>query len=461
MDPQSKNRLIPTACPVPFDSNLPSTVTSDSKLEEESSNISPPSRKHRETIGICFETILPSCSGQSPSRAATASPLKVKTPEKMYQPLDKSRRPSPSLKSHSPSYSTGTLTDAEHIYNITDVSPNKRNPKRKLLFQEETPRKKKMKHIITEQKRTIKNKEQVLRRMKGKVKHLKELSKLDTMFDSFQFPSVHSKTTARMQCKTTHRTWINDERNLALLTFYKLPATYEFLRRQGIILPAPSTIRHWIGVSKFPPGFSKLYISQMKIKFQEYSINEKCCVLCFDEMSIAENLEYSKEMDYIEGYEDLGQLGRSMRTAKYALVFLARGLYSSWKLPIAYFLSHTGIKGKELSQLIVHTLEKLFEVNLIPKICVCDQGATNRSALSILGVNKDNPCFSIEDKVIYAIYDVPHLIKSLRNNMLNGTFIIGNKQISFNDIITVYNIDKNNEKARALLKLTDAHIIIS
>lgn len=61
-------------------------------------------------------------------------------------------------------------------------------------------------------------------------------------------------------------------------------------------------------------------------------------------MSIKEFLEYSKDFDFIKGFEDLGKYGRSRNTANSCLVFMARGIYSFWKIPIAYFLAHSAVK---------------------------------------------------------------------------------------------------------------------
>lgn len=100
----------------------------------------------------------------------------------------------------------------------------------------------------------------------------------------------------------------------------------------------------------------------------------------------------------------------------------------------------------------------MFEGNLNGKVTICDQGASNRSALTHLGVTKKNPQFRVHNKIIFALYDAPHPLKSIPNNILNGDFILDNKTISFLGIIRVYNIDKNNGKSRALPKLTNAHI---
>lgn len=58
-------------------------------------------------------------------------------------------------------------------------------------------------------------------------------------------------------------------------------------------------------------------------------------------MVITEHLEYSKSLDLIEGYEDLGHLKKTGRTSKRALVFMARGEYSSSTV-IGYFFFNFG-----------------------------------------------------------------------------------------------------------------------
>jgi len=60
-------------------------------------------------------------------------------------------------------------------------------------------------------------------------------------------------------------------------------------------------------------------------------------------MYIKEFIEYSKEFDFVEGFEDLGHYGRTNKSANCVLVFMARGIYSPWKFPIAYFLAHSGV----------------------------------------------------------------------------------------------------------------------
>lgn len=53
--------------------------------------------------------------------------------------------------------------------------------------------------------------------------------------------------------------------------------------------------------------------------------NEKLCVICFDELQIRSNLEYSKHLELVEDYEELG---RCRKIEKKGTVFLVHGLFA-------------------------------------------------------------------------------------------------------------------------------------
>lgn len=72
--------------------------------------------------------------------------------------------------------------------------------------------------------------------------------------------------------------------NFTLVLYYKSPAAYKFLRAQNVKLPSPSTIRKWMGSSKFKPGFNLRFLEHIKRKFENRCDRERAAVLCFDEI---------------------------------------------------------------------------------------------------------------------------------------------------------------------------------
>jgi len=182
---------------------------------------------------------------------------------------------------------------------------------------------------------------------------------------------------------------------------------------------------------------------------------ERYCTLVFDEMKIKHFLEYSKYLDLVEGYEDLGPLGRSNKLADQAMVFLIRGLYASWKLPISYFFTSTSVKHTDLSILLMDVIEKLIDCGFIVTAMICDQGKNNVAALiKDLKMTKDKPFVKVKGRKIFSIFDVPHIFKNLRKNFKSNNFIYKGKEASFKDLRDVYEIDKNSGTSRSILRIT-------
>lgn len=241
--------------------------------------------------------------------------------------------------------------------------------------------------------------------------------------------------------------WSITEKKLALSLYYKSPSAYKYMRKNGIILPAESTIRRWLKSIEYLPGFVRGYLQQIKLKVSSMSYSDRKCIILHDEVSIMKLTEYNKALDMIEGFEDLGPLGRSCKYAKHALVVMVRGLYKNWKFPLCYFLPNNGVSGNDLNILMKKSVEHILNIGLLPKAIVCDQGTQNQKLFSLLGGTASNPITTIHSEKIYLIYDIPHLIKSLRNNLLTGDIQVQNKIISFQDIIKAYEIDSKSVKA--------------
>ncbi|KAF0704226.1 Transposable element P transposase, partial [Aphis craccivora] len=319
---------------------------------------------------------------------------------------------------------------------------------------------KKMKKKMEYKQKLIMYKNTTITKLRKNLKNSRILFKTKNVLNSLNFPSIDSKTLVKMQIRhrICKKPWTNQEQNFSLRLYYKSPSAYKYLRSLQISLPGLTTIKRWIGASKFKPGFNSGLFKQIKMKVDSMTHEETFCTLIFDEMKIKRFLEYSKVLDAVEGYEDLGTFGRSSAMASQAMVFMIRGIYSPWKLPISYFLSSTSMKATTLSELILEQINLLISCKLHVTAIICDQGPNNRSALTKLGFTKENPYIQVNGNKIFAMYDVPHLIKNVRNNLLTSDIIFKNNRVSFQDIKKTYNIDKHSPTSRTLLKITDCHI---
>lgn len=240
--------------------------------------------------------------------------LKVKTPRKVYKKkcIDLPIREGPS-----PSTSSVDLPlPAKHILKRRRIfEDNKDECEIKLL--------KKQVEVLQQ-----KNKEQKTKIRRLSIKGNKKNKKKMIFFESLSFSSKAAKTMAEMQLRNikSKRKWTKAEKDLCLSIYYKSPATYIHMRRQGVVLAAPSTIRMWLGQTNCLPGLQKDLFHNIEHHFKYASIKDRSCVIAFDEMSIMKSLEYSKKHDQIEGFQDFGRGERTPATANYVLVFLVRGL---------------------------------------------------------------------------------------------------------------------------------------
>lgn len=137
---------------------------------------------------------------------------------------------------------------------------------------------------------------------------------------------------------------------------------------------------------------------------------------------------------------------------------MVRGLIHSWKIAVAYYISAGSIHGGALKSLLLNVISKLQSTGLNVRAVVSDQGSNNRNVMKSLVSSENSPYFFHNDKKIYYIFDFPHLVKSVRNNLINHDVYIGDDKISWNDIVSLYKIDLTSRTARACPKLTNRHI---
>lgn len=278
----------------------------------------------------------------------------------------------------------------------------------------------------------------------------------------YMFKSQSVKTFINMQlfhkkgCK-----WSKQEKQLALSLHYKSPAAYKFMMYNlKFNLPSIRTIQTWLKVSNLRTGLKTNLIKKLHIKASSMTEREKMCVVLFDEIALKKKLELNHAEDIIEGYHDLGSLGRATNFANTGLVFMIRGLLHNWKIPLCYFVSAGAVNSSSLQQIIRLVIKKLQDMSFKPTVLVCDQGSNNRSALALLGASKEQPTIEIEGQKIFTCFDAPHLLKSIRNNFMNTKllFVINKRPVAWTDVAKTFEIDQKSATTRAMLKITSNHI---
>lgn len=195
----------------------------------------------------------------------------------------------------------------------------------------------------------------------------------------------------------------------------------------------------------------------LKAKVNCMDSNERNCILLFDEMKIKKGFDFHEKRQKVEGFEDLGSLGHNTTVATSALVFMVRGLFHNWKQPIAYYLTSGALNNVLLSSALDEVVKAVLNTGLKLRAVVCDQGTNNQSAIKYK-ISIERPYFMHEQHKIYAIFDVPHIIKSIRNQLLKYNISFDdNKIASWNDVRALWKLE-NVKATRAACKLSEKHI---
>jgi hypothetical protein len=282
-------------------------------------------------------------------------------------------------------------------------------------------------------------------------------SKLDKVLPAESAKFVKSQIQIHQRKSSRGNKWMPKDKMFALSVFYHSRKVYRLLCRL-CPMPSKTTLLSLLGRSKIYPGFHDNILEALKNKVSKFGEKDKQCVLVFDEMAVKSDLSYNKYCDQIEGFEDFGSAGQSKFVANHALAFMVRGLAQKWKQCFGYFLSSGPISGSTLQDLTKQAIDKLAAIGLSVRVLICDQGSNNRRFVQTLsGVTVDKPYFVHDDRKVYVMYDPPHLLKNIRNNLHKHGFLYNDDPIKWKYVVQFYDFDKEGGIKMAP-KLTDNHI---
>jgi hypothetical protein len=179
-------------------------------------------------------------------------------------------------------------------------------------------------------------------------------------------------------------------------------------------LPAPRTLRSHLQNFECVPGVIPEVVEALKVKSESMNEFSKVCGLLFDEMSLDSRLVHDKYQDKIYSSSKV-QVG------------MVRGLCKNWRQPI-YYQFDAAMTTSILSQ-IINTVES---IGLRVITVTCDFGAENQALLKWLGISE--ACTSFKNpsdltREIFVFADVPHMLKLIRNHLIDDGLVTENGTI--------------------------------
>ncbi|XP_063962159.1 uncharacterized protein LOC135155820 [Lytechinus pictus] len=216
----------------------------------------------------------------------------------------------------------------------------------------------------------------------------------------------------------------------------KSSSAHNLLRNSGFInLPYQNTLRKYTHFTDSTPGFNKDLLTEI-IKEQDLDnqpdFKRNVCLL-MDEMKIKSGLVFSASGRLV-GFSDLGNInneqktfeeylkGESTKLATHVFVLMVRGIFSGLKAPFAYFPC-SNMSSEQLYPCVWEGVKLLEAWGLRVKSITSDGASSNCKFYALCTDDADaywtrNPF--AKDRKVNFIADVPHLRKTLRNNVANS-----------------------------------------
>ncbi|XP_024868762.1 uncharacterized protein LOC112452670, partial [Temnothorax curvispinosus] len=273
---------------------------------------------------------------------------------------------------------------------------------------------------------------------------------------------------------TKSRRYREDWMMLCMLMNIRSPGYYQFLRKNNILpLLCLKSVRRYLSLIDMKCGFDERFAELLKKHLATKTLLQRHGVLLLDEINLRKSVAVcSKNLTYV-GLTDLGDNGlRSSdisEQATHGLVVMFQSLADTYTQPIAVFASKNPVKGEELAKLIVKGIIYLEKCGATIHGVIADGAATNQKMWSLLDVRSTmqntktwftHP--SDDERKVFVFSDTPHVIKNIRNRLLNQKKLRLNSTenyICWQYFETLYELDKSHPgNAHACPKITERHV---
>lgn len=274
--------------------------------------------------------------------------------------------------------------------------------------------------------------------------------------------------------KPKGRRFTLNEKILALSLYKPSPKAYRLLS-QICALPSRRTLQNILETVDLKSGINEKIFADLQQKVNKMPAKHKFCSLLFHEMAIGSNISYNKTRDNINGFVDNGSK-RKLIFSDHVLVFMLRGVVKKYKQPLAYTFCSGTTKTADLKFQLKNIIEKVQSTGLHIVATICDQGVTNLAAINrlleetkakYLRNNEDynGGFFEVRNVAIVPLFDPPHLIKGVRNNLItkNLKFKMDGKErlAKWCHIEDLFQRGPSYRGIKLLHKLTAEHVVPS
>ncbi|XP_063911164.1 uncharacterized protein LOC135128200 [Zophobas morio] len=275
--------------------------------------------------------------------------------------------------------------------------------------------------------------------------------------------------------KPKGRSFTFEEKADAIAIWKHGPKTYKLLSKM-FTLPSIDTLRATLNRVPIEPGINKPIFEVLgKQVRRKMDPKYNLCTLIFDEMSIQPHLDYLPCEDRVVGFEDDGTT-RTEKIADHVCVFMLRGIFGRWKQPVAFAFCKSSLAAVNIVRFYKEIVKEATAIGLNIIASVCDQSTTNSAAIDILlqetrrrailenEEETEENVIKIGDHKVVPLFDPPHLLKSMRNNLLTKDLLYVDKagverRASWSFFEKAYGLDQTlGDNLRMMPKITIDHV---
>ena len=240
-----------------------------------------------------------------------------------------------------------------------------------------------------------------------------------------------------LQAKSpTGRRWHPSFVRWCIALHAKSPSAYRLIHNSKfLVLPNEQTLRDYTQYTKPSSGINSVVMNRI---YQDIGLEKldhaRNVVLMYDEVRIQSGLVYSRASGQLVGFADLDKMNNDMlnlanpgvspSTATHVIAFMVRSLTGKFKAVVAHYPTNQ-VTGWQLYNTIWKVVRWVEYGGLKVRALVSDGATPNRKFYRMHRGGTEELCYYTkhyldDDRKLYFICDVPHLIKTTRNNWENS-----------------------------------------
>lgn len=189
--------------------------------------------------------------------------------------------------------------------------------------------------------------------------------------------------------------------------------------------------------------------------------------IVIDEMKLSEHLSVTTGAK-IEGFVDLGPYTpeeQKTLPCNHGLVVMFVPLVGKWTQVLGAFASNENVKGELLAKIVLEATILAEKAGLFVDYVTCDAASWNRkmwhvyntrASLKEVVCKKTHPVNS--NRFLYFFSDFPHLVKNIRNRLLQTTFDTTEGRVSMEFVREAFANDSHAATLKAMPGITCVHI---